>query len=346
VDRVAQWLSKNRSSNNRSRPPQNTYRSIGLQRITGSVHGILFLDTENVLVSVGNLVFRWKLLSSRTKPRKQASSLSSSSKMTGILPIWRYQPSSAVTSMAALGSNIVVLGSNRGHLYLLDWTKRMKERSFSNEHRPQVLQSWIPHDCLNGPKRDKNLRNRMGITKLRVESSNEECVAGGKFWGRCRVIWLTQCGWLLSVVIESAKIRDQCFVHHSSPKVVFRNADGCLIDTADKISWSLPYNPIGVDISSQVDCWAKVPIVTKILAHHDKFVLDSQPDTIVSKKRELIVHGFDREICNIQLPSTIKDVPQTLGVHPSLEWILVGEGKKVHVLVGRRDLRPTTSTRP
>jgi hypothetical protein len=342
VDRVARWLSKDPSRNNRCTPPPSTYQNMSLQRITGSVCDILFLDADNVLVSVGNFLYRWKLLLSNEKRQKQQRT-SSSSTTTGGTLIWRYQPPSNVTSMAPLGSNLVVVGTNRGHLCLLDWTKRTKERSFSNEHRPLVLQNWIPHDRLDGPKEDKSLRMMMGIMKLRIETSNNECVAGKNYWGRCRVTWVTHCGWLLSVIMESAKIQENCLVHHSSPKVVFRNADGSLINTDDKRSWSLPYHPIGVDISSRVACWVNVPTVTKVLAHHDKFVLDSQPNTIVSKRRALMVHTFDQEIHSIQLPKAVKDLPQSLVIHPNLEWILVGEGGKIHILVGR-DLKGISSS--
>jgi hypothetical protein len=345
VDRVARWLSKDPSRNNRCTPPPSTYQNISLQRITGSVCDILFLDADNVLVSVGTFLCRWKLLSSNEKRQKQQRT-SSSSTTTGGTLIWRYQPPSNVTSMAPLGSNLVVVGTNRGHLCLLDWTKRTKERSFSNEHRPLVLQNWIPHDRLDGPKEDKSLRTMMGIMKLRIETSNNECVAGENYWGRCRVTWVTQCGWLLSVIMESAKVQENCLVHHSSPKVVFRNADGSLINTDDKSSWSLPYHPIGVDISSRVACWVNVPTVTKVLAHHDKFVLDSQPNTIVSKRRAMMVHTFDQEIHSIQLPKAVKGLPQSLVVHPNLEWILVGEGRKIHILVGRdlKGMIPSSST--
>mmetsp|Transcript_13469 Transcript_13469/g.15390 ORF Transcript_13469/g.15390 Transcript_13469/m.15390 type:complete len:769 (-) Transcript_13469:64-2370(-) len=335
VDRVA----RDQSRNNRCTPPQNTYQSIALQRITGSVCDILFLDVDNVLVSVGSFLFRWKIQSSNEKRQKRGSLTTAGGTL-----VWRYQPPSIVTSLAPIGSNIVVVGTNRGHLCLLDWTKRTKENSLSNGHRPKVLQNWIPHDRLDGPKEDRSLRMQMGIMKLRVETSSNECVTGKSFWGRCRVMWVTQCGWLLSVILESARIRQNCLVHHSSPKVVFRNADGSLINTDDRRSWSLPYHPIGVDMSSQVACWIGVPTITKVLAHHDKFVLDSQPHTVVSKKRVLMVYTFDKEIRSIQLPKAVKDLPQSLVVHPSLEWILVGEGRKIHILVGR-DLKGISSCR-
>eukprot|EP00537_Pseudo-nitzschia_pungens_P006161 CAMPEP_0172369462 /NCGR_PEP_ID=MMETSP1060-20121228/33072_1 /TAXON_ID=37318 /ORGANISM="Pseudo-nitzschia pungens, Strain cf. cingulata" /LENGTH=161 /DNA_ID=CAMNT_0013094399 /DNA_START=3 /DNA_END=485 /DNA_ORIENTATION=+ len=161
---------------------------------------------------------------------------------------------------------------------------------------------------------------------MKVESSNQDCVVGNRHWGRCRVMWVTQSGWLLSTILESAvRVQENCRVHYASPKVVYKNADGSLIKT-DKKSWSLPYNAVGVDLSNQLSgCWVQVPDVTRILSHHDKFVLDSQPSTIVSKKRSLMVHGFGDEMRSIPFPPNVNELPQSVAVHPSLEWIIVGE---------------------
>ena len=300
-----------------------------LPRVTGSVGEILFLDHQNVFVSVGRILFRWQLsLPDNHKGRQQRVPVT-----TGTL-VWRYQPPSPVTSMAPIGSNLVIIGTNRGHMCLIDWTKRTKVTlSFSHEHRPKVLQSWVPHDRLKAPNEDIGLKNKMGITKIRVETSNQECMLGERHWGRCRVKWVTQSGWLLSMILDSVKIPDNCNVHYSSPEVVFRNADGSLISTERK-SWSLPYNATGIDLSNQVPaCLVGVPTVTKILSHHDKFVLDSQPSTLVSNQHVLVVHGNDDEVHNIPFPGAVKDLPQALAVHPSLEWIVVGERKRLHIMV-------------
>ena len=300
-----------------------------LQRVTGCIGDIMFLDSQNVLISVGSIVFRWQLSAAgENKGRKKKVPVSA-----GIL-VWRYQPPSPVTSMAPIGSNIVIIGTNRGHMCLLDWTKRTKVTlSFSHEHRPKILQSWVPHDHLKAPNEDGSLRNKMGIMKMRVETSNQECTLGRRYWGRCRVQWVTQSGWLLSMMLDSLRVPDKCSIHYSSPKVVFRNADGSLIDTQRK-TWSLPYGVPGFDLSNQVPaCVVGVPTVTKILSHHDKFVLDSQPQTLVSSERVLVVHGNDNEVHNIPFPAAVKDLPQVLAVHPSLEWIVVGERKRLHIMV-------------
>lgn len=289
----------------------------------------MFLNAQNLLVSVGRVLYRWEFsLLKNNKERQQRGSVAA-----GTL-VWRYQPPSPVTSMAPIGSNLVVIGTNRGHLCLIDWTKRTKVTlSFCHEHRPNILQTWVPHDRLKAPSEDKSLRNRMGIMKLRVETSNQECRLGKQHWGRCRVKWVTQSGWLLSMTLDSVRVQDNCHVHYSSPEVIFKNADGSLINN-DRKSWSLPYNTIGTDLSNQVPaCFVGVPAVTRILSHHDKFVLDSQPNTIVSKQMVFMVHGIDDKIHNIPFPGVVKNLPQALAVHPSLEWIVVGERNRLHIMV-------------
>jgi len=300
-----------------------------LQRVTGSVNEVIFLDKENVAISVGRILFCWKLsMQSKNVGRQQRGPL-----IQGSL-VWRYQPPSHVTSMASLGSNLVVIGTNQGHMCLVDWTKRTKvSLSFSHEHRPKVLQTWIPHDRLRAPKEDKSLRKMMGITKLKVETSNQECIVGEQHWGRCRVKWVTQSGWLLSTILDSTRRHHDCIVHYSSPEVLFKNNDGTPISTNQK-SWSLPYNRVGIDLSSNqvLACFVGVPTVTKILSHHDKFVLDSQPNTIVSKEISFIVHDMDNDTHKISFPGVVKELPQALAVHPSLEWIVIGVRNKLLVL--------------
>jgi len=286
---------------------------------------------------------RWKSSSSNGSDGRQRQNKQERKGSTASWTlIWRYELPSLVTSTAAVGSNLIVVGTNRGHVCLIDWTKRTKATlSFCHEHRPKVFRTWIPHEQLIEPKEDKSLGKQMGIMKMRVETSNKDCVVGKRLWGRCRVKWVTPSGWLLSMILDSSRIQDNCLVHYSSPELVLKNADGSII-TPKKRFWSLPYNTIGVEFSNRVPaCWIGTPTVTKVLSHHDKFVLDSQPRTIVSKEIMFMVQGIDDEIHNIPLPGIVKDPPQMLAVHPSLEWIVVGERRKLRIMVssGRGTIR-------
>jgi hypothetical protein len=320
VEKIAQWLSKD-SGNQRLLPPKKTYRMIDIQQNNGSISDILLVNEENILVSTSDtMVYRYKFI-------KHCSS-------ENAMQIWRYQASSTVTTMAQIGTNVCVLGMIYGQICLLDWSKYSKERSFSNDQRPKILLRFIPHDGLAAPREDILLGKQMGILKLRIDTSNTgSSSALQNYWGRCRITWVTKCGWLLSISLDSPTIQDACRVHHASPRVAYRNADGEMIVSSRK-SWSLPPSTIGVHLSKEMICLTEVPAVTNVLTHHDKFVLDGQPSMVRSKKRALVVFANQGKQI-ILLPKTIKQIPQKVEVHPSHEWILLAEGKRLHVLTSR-----------
>ncbi len=325
VDRVARWLSKQidpGTNAGASTPPQTTHRSLTVPGIHGTVTDVVFLQNDHVVASIGKMMFCWKL----SKKIQAASQL-----------VWRFQPPSRVTAIAPLGSNLVVVGTSQGHLSILNWTIHNKEHSFSNERRPLVLQTWIPHTGLKEVKDDNRLQ--IGILKLRIEpgihTTLDAAAAGDEHWGICRATWVTQGGWLLSTTMESPTVRGGCFVHHATPKVTYQNTDGEVINT-HRQAWSIPQEPVGVHLSDYAVCLAEVPAVTNILSHHNKFVLDSQPSIIRSRNRSVLIQSrHDRCLNSISLPGSIKKIPQTFAVHPTLEWIAVGDGEKLHILVGR-----------
>lgn len=297
-------------------PPKKTRRMIDIARNDVSISDILFLDSENLLVSTSNaMVYRFKFL-------KHSSAIATL--------IWRYQAASTVTTMARMGTNVCVLGMSKGQLCLLDWTKYSNARSFSNDQRPKILQCLVPHDGLAAPREDLLLRKQMGILKLRVDATNTTCEASRKCFGRCRITWVSNCGWVLSMTLDSTTLQDKCRVHHASPRVVYRNAEGEVIDSARK-NWSLPQSVVGTHMSKELVCLAEVPAVTNVLTHHDKFVLDGQPNMIRSKKRALVVYTTEGKQV-IPLPKTMTQIPKILEVHPSQEWIVLAEGKRLLLL--------------
>lgn len=318
IDRVAQWISRDPTHQHQS-PPARLYRCIDIPKFSGEIKDTLFVDAENVLMSTSNsMLYRYKLT-------KKAGSASTQ--------IWRYQAASNVTSMAQIGSNIIVAGTAYGQLCLLDWTKYSKERSFSKEQRPKVLRVCVPHESLSAPREDILLGKRMGILELVVQTTNSSCAAGLNHWGRCKISWATQCGWLLSMVLESANSLEACRVVHETPRALHQSADGTIIQTGRK-TWSLPQYSVGAHLSNHVMCITDVPSVTKILSHHDKFVLDSQPNVIRSNKRSLSIF-WDEGRQSISLPKSIARLPQALIVHPNREWLVVANGTRLHLLTCR-----------
>ena len=376
LDHVAQWLgriqqsqspaSSSTSSTSRTRtPPSKTYRSLSIPRTNGSATAVHFINAEHVLVNLRDRVYCWRISSVAEDRDIDATDLSHH-------VYWRFHiPSSIVTSMASLGSNLVVMGTNKGQLCVVDWTQTNKERSFSASagRRPiVVIQTWTPHTRFAAVQQGSRLR--MGILHLAVETtftstsasksvggaSNEPDKAnktrsGERHWGCCRIKWVNESGWLLSTTLESPSLRGTCKVHMTSPKIVYKNTDGEILDTASRPMYSLPQQPVGVDggISSSTSPnptigWVSVPGITHVLPHHDKFVLDSQPTTIRSRERSILVSTNKIMVHNIPIPSSIRGLPKALAIHPNKEWIVVadGDGKKLHILCGRRECKFST----
>jgi hypothetical protein len=310
VDRVSTWLTKH-PRNAALVPPKRTYIHLSYPRTCGSASTVHFLDPQTVFVGIGTTVYCWKL-------QKDMTSLA-----------WRYQPPASISCVAPFGSNMLLLGTNRGHLCLLNWKKYTRERAFSSENRPIVIQEWIPHAKLKSLNQEQ--RNRMGIIKMKVET-NSRIGENETPWGCCRISWVTSGGWLLSLVVESPMERGDCQICHATPLVQYLNPDGTSTETK-KQEWSQPQDPIGVCMNSRMICWSDVPAVTKILPHHNKYVLDTQRRIVRSGKRALLYRD-EGTTHSIKLPG--KDMPQTVAIHPGLEWIVMGVGKKLILLVGRR----------
>jgi hypothetical protein len=202
-----------------------------------------FLDAHTIFVNLGDLVYCWKLqlplLSSSSNSSDKNTNTkrkkSISSRLQG-----RYHPPSTVTYTSPLRSSIVLLGTERGTLCLLDWTKTTKERAFSSEHRPVVVQAWTSYkssDCDH---------DNVGMIQFKVQQATNHNTTPTTIptipttllqkdgecdpWGHVRISWVTVFGWLLSTVMESPTIRGDCQVLHTPPKVKYRTADGTVID--------------------------------------------------------------------------------------------------------------------
>jgi hypothetical protein len=118
--------------------------------------------------------------------------------------------------------------------------------------------------------------------------------------------------------MESPTIHRDCQVLHTPPKVEYRMADGTVIDntatsTSDNhnnkttakrtrattmTAYSLPPDPMRADIttsSSHLMVWSDVPAVTKVLPHHNKYVLDTQPTVTRTNQRALLMRNLQQE---------------------------------------------------
>jgi hypothetical protein len=374
---------------------------------------LLFLDPSTLLVCLGKLgVYCWKLLE-----RAPSSSLSlplSSSPPSKLQ--WNYQPhgNAIVQSMASLGPDRVVLGTDQGTVLCVNWTQttNMRQRAaFSTGiemPKPRVIHEWIPTFGIELHGENCSLpRRKLAISKIHVEAFHSTKVESGyddnaitdqsdtskegsdgsrkrEYWyGRCRILWVTQCGWGLSMTVDlpshqsstRRRTNESCCVWHAPPKLILENADGVVIDPMTNQGgsstsydgtnnlhdnlWSLPLQPVASDHSSSggshsseyntkngnatITCWTSVPAVTKILPHHDKYVLDSQPRILRESKSVLFWKDWrrssqsmddgslwEKDVHDIPIPKSWT-TPTVIAVHPSREWIVVGGMKQHHL---------------
>ena len=399
------WSTTEQEERRRSNvPPPSTYTVLSDPRTTrgGTVSSILFVDATTVLVCLGKLgIYCWEFTT-----RDKLAHLK-----------WRYQPHKCIVkSMASFGPEWVVLGTDIGTILLVNWTKSVERKqraalsARSQMPQPQLIHEYIPTFDKDDIKTKKVPERKLAISKLQVENlcctwknqrtnvdkDNDEEVSstiidnkiytgkqqtenrGRHLWrGRCRVTWITPCGWVVSLQIDlppqsansntSRKTNIPCQVCHSPCKVVVQNADGTVIDPtanqrpgisnssmnqSNNYLWSVPVKPVaanyscdntgsaGKNGSNSILCWTSVPAVTKILPHHNKYVLTSQP-RIVRKQESWLLWKDWRDQDNtdvendqystenaaqvhrIQLPKSWT-LPSVIAVHPSREWIVVG----------------------
>eukprot|EP00980_Cylindrotheca_fusiformis_P007341 scaffold1525_cov142-Cylindrotheca_fusiformis.AAC.141 len=360
LDRVSLWLSK-KTRNAALCPPQHkTFVLLSHPRISGSASTILFLDAKTVLVSSGTMVYCYQ----QQQPQQQSFQL-----------IWRYQPPAPATCASVLGSlhsSLVLLGTKCGHFCLLRWDQSTREGAFSSEHRPKVLHEWTPHAKLKqgilattttgGAIQSR----RMGILKIMVAAKSKNnppptttTISKSTTWGCCRISWVTTGGWVLSTELTSPTDRNECHISHTTPIVTYQqhsdsvstaasNGKKKALNNGDSIKeWSQPQDPILVD--KNFLCWSDVPAVTKILPHHNKYVLNAggsgHTRIVRSKQRALLYRnstGGGGTTHSIPLPENGDNEPlpppQTLAIHPEegMEWIVLGMGKRLVLLVGTR----------
>jgi hypothetical protein len=404
-----QGAAEQTSSSNQSLPASSTYTSLSLPRSStgGSATALLFLDPSTLLVCLGKLgVYCWKLL----ERARTSLSLSSSPPISQLQ--WEYQPhgNAIIQSMTSLGPDGVVLGTDQGTVLWVNWTQMTNIRqraAFSTGielPKPRVVHEWIPTFGSDMEGEDGSLpRRKLAISKIHVEAFGCKKVESGsddhaipdlsnaskqgtdgsrkrEYWyGRCRILWLTQCGWGLSMTVDLPSPRsssrrrtnETCCVWHAPPKLILQNAEGMVIDTRtnqcskdgnnnlhDNL-WSLPLQPVASDCSSSsgshssacntnngnatITCWTSVPAVTKILPHHNKYVLDSQPRILRESKSVLFWKDWRRsstssddgsqgeeDVQAIPIPKSWT-TPTMIAVHPSREWIVVGGMKQHHL---------------
>jgi hypothetical protein len=267
------------------------------------------------------------------------------------LLLWKFRWK-AISSIAPLGHDVLVLGSKQGHLALLNW-KKMQRAAFSLEPMPTLLDEWVSYTGLEVPASSY----AMGIQHLRVENDSDFST-DGEHWGHCRLTWVTACGWVLSTTATSATTRmGRSRIHHSTKPIrCVKIADeaagkeGPNYQTVEEVkrSWSYNGGVVVADSTTSALCWEKVPEVIKILPrHHDKRVLEHTGPRFVAgsdTKPTLMwmrTFGSNSNCIVYNVPLSKRKGPATaIAIHPSNEWIIVGTAANgLYAINGRSHIR-------
>lgn len=232
--------------------------------------------------------------------------------------IWKYRWK-PLSSMVSLCKDVLVLGSKHGHLALLNW-KKTQRNAFSLKASPTILDEWISYRGLDVPS-----SSAMGIQHLRIETL-VDCQADSDNWGHCRLSWVTACGWALSTTLcSTTKRTGRSKINYATKPIQCLNFNREIVKES-KRSWSYNGGVVVSDGTKSVFCWSKAAEVTKVLPHHNKYVLDSQArfEVQTDSKPTLLWKGtFDDRLFSIPL-SKRKGPPTAIAVHPSHEWVIVG----------------------
>jgi hypothetical protein len=365
LDAVRAWLEsyiQNGRTEGGPLPPCRDLRCFeeGPRRLPGNFNGavihhdstFLFLDDGNhAILSSGNMLFCWCTGGGNWVP--------------GMLNVvWKFQYKEAITSMAVLTSDMIVLGSCSGRLAVLSW-KKVVRASFSCKPSPTLVEDWVSFSA--GPLQEQletpSPTSAMAILKLNVIA---ESTISGKLV-IYRLVWVTSCGWVLSSTIEvlssstdpklpSAsetliRRRKGCELYHATKPIRWKDFGGELVGPS-KSMWVVPTKRIQVDNAEMALVWQKVEDdAIQVLAHHDQRVLGSAPRLAHPRCMNLKLQWMTMlgsfcgpvtkryQLRTISIANSAGPIT-SIAIHPDQEWIVVGTSQNGILLVNARSNIP------
>lgn len=303
------------------------HKSIRLdQSMTGHTIGhLLFVSSSHLIVTMGDEVACYAVPKNESVAKK-------------LLWKWKWQ---TITSIIAVSSRQVLLGSKNGCMSLVDW-RRSQKPAFASKPIPTVVAQWSTTAAFRKSSLPDHVGG-MGIIDLQNQSS-KSCNAGELCPRVLQMSWRTPSGWVLSARLDSCDLKlTHTLVVKSTARVKVLNHRGeeTNIDNA-KMKWSLPVDGkmVGCGTSNSL-VWTKVPKVTQILPHHDHRVMVSstqagqvQRETIPPTL--LFYNRSSGQMQEITLSTKSKSWPNVVAIHPSQEWlVVVDDGGCIRILNAR-----------
>jgi hypothetical protein len=184
---------------------------------------------------------------------------------------WKWRDSRVFTRIQPLGTNTVLLTSDREWV-ALDW-KHCTRTPFSSEKTPTISKSW----------------NLGSVRALSLEQEQY-----------CK--WVSAEGWVMSVDLHRST--EKRILHGPPPLLIQTTPD----ETKKSSQFSQPLQAVAACATSSLVVWETVPQVTHILPHHDRRHVGGTLQVVRSPPRSLSVMDSYGRIVEIPMQHSINQV--------------------------------------
>lgn len=241
--------------------------------------------------------------------------------------LWKFSWGKPISHIAIVSKNLVLLGSSRGMMGLLDYGI-MQRTAFSHAPTPTLRNEW--YTIPRGMKNTQQSMFEYSTTAAAASSwmgIREMMVDGLAPDGMIQVRWISFGGWLLSGIFPTTSNHPgRIHVQYETERIQNQTIQGQIV-TAPQKNWSLPVNgKVQTTANQSVLVWEHVPAVTRILPGHDIRVAGADRSYTVRANDPptlLYQHVDDSRIGRIPLPQ-MNGSPSCFVLHPSYEWLVVG----------------------
>jgi hypothetical protein len=314
--------SNHQPNNNGSTIPCRELRCYreGARRLPGNVGGacithtsaFVFVDSgRQALLSAGTAVFGWSLTTNEL--------------------LWKYQYSEDITSMVTLSEECVLLGSGTGRMAILNGNK-LQKASFALQSTPTLVDEWVSYDRGRTQfETPSTPAHAMGIRTMKVLKLASPTAQLRMY----RVVWLTECGWILSTRIDESVGKESriyrcpgCKLHHDTKPIHVVDSNGRPVIVSSKM-WFVPVRQICCSTKSLLVWHKEYDATFRALPDHDPRVIGPTTVTMTSKRKSslqwmtLDMHDEAYRSRTIRLSRQI-GAPSSIMVHPNQEWIVIG----------------------
>ena len=235
---------------------------------------------------------------------------------TGVSLVWKWrtQNDCFYKIVPLQNQNVLLLGQSS--CIQLDW-KHCTRAAFSTEKSPTVLKRWT-------------FQEQYGrIQSLQLISENKTSL-----YYKC----VTSNGWILTMNLDHDKKQTALQLIHGPPRVVIQETTCGEKESSEH--YSQPLQPVAACSTTSLLVWETVPAVTHVLPHHDRRNVGGSLQVIRSNERSLSIMDAHHRIAKLFLNSCAT----TITLHPSNEWLIVGNNGGNLQIWAARKLSSTSQT--